>query len=105
MLSFVSSINLGKIINILLEPSVTLTLGIFRMMHMANKPKVEVIRESNTGRNERFRDTRTGNEMTRNQFVRAIDRGDYGNDYYHRKINGVDTPVSKPDGDPRNNLG
>lgn len=34
-----------------------------------------------------------------------IDRGDYGNDYYHRKINGVDTPVSKPDGDPRNNLG
>ena len=31
---------------------------------MANKPKVEVIRESNTGRNERFRDTRTGNEMT-----------------------------------------
>ena len=32
---------------------------------MANKPKVEVIRESNTGRNERFRDTRTGNEMTR----------------------------------------
>ena len=53
---------------------------------MANKPKVEVIREYNTGRNERFRDTRTGNEMTRNQFVRAIDRGDYGNDYYHRKI-------------------
>lgn len=76
-----------------------------RMMYMASKPKVEVIRESNTGRNERFRDTRTGNEMTRNQFIKAIDRGDYGNDYYHRKINGIDTPVSKPDGDPRNNLG
>ena len=72
---------------------------------MAGKAKVQVIKESSTGRIERFRDTRTGKEMTRNQFVKAIDRGDYGSDYYHRKINGIDTPVSKPDGDPRNNLG
>lgn len=76
-----------------------------RTILMPNKPKVEVIKESNTGRNERFRDTRTGQEMTRNQFVKAIDRGTYGNDYYHRKINGVETPVSKPDGNPKNNLG
>lgn len=72
---------------------------------MPNKPKVEVIKESDTGRNERFRDTRTGNEMTRNQFVKAIDSGVYGKDYYHRNINGIDTPVSKPDGKSYNNLG
>ena len=31
MLSFVSNIDLEKIINILLEPSVTLTLGIYHL--------------------------------------------------------------------------
>lgn len=72
---------------------------------MPNTPRVEVIKESDTGRNERFRDTQTGVEMTRNQFVRAIDRGLYGNEYYHRQINGVETPVSRPDGNPNNNLG
>lgn len=72
---------------------------------MPKKPRVEVILESNTGRNERFLDTQTGLKMTRNQFIKAIDNGVYGNDYYHRKINGIDTPVSKPDGNPNNNLG
>lgn len=72
---------------------------------MPPKQRVEVIKESDTGRNERFRDTKTNQEMTRNQFVKAIDKGVYGNDYYHREINGKETPVSKPDGDTRNNLG
>lgn len=72
---------------------------------MPKQPKVTVIKESETGRNERFRDTRTGKEMTRNQFIKAIDKGVYGNDYYYRKINGVETPASKPDGNSRNNLG
>ena len=72
---------------------------------MPKQPKVIVIKESDTGRNERFRDTQTGKEMTRNQFIKAIDKGVYGNDYYHRKINGVETPVSKPDGNSCNNLG
>ena len=72
---------------------------------MANKPRVEVIKESTTGRNERFRDTKTGEEMTRNQFNKAIDKGVYGNDYYHRKIHGIETPVAKPDGNEKNNLG
>lgn len=74
-------------------------------MPKSNKPRVEVIKESDTGRNERFRDTKTGQEMTRLQFVKAIDNGTYSDDYYHRKINGVDTPVSKPDNNPNNNLG
>lgn len=72
---------------------------------MPELSKVIVIKESDTGRNERFLDTRTRKEMTRKQFIKAIDKGLYGNDYYHRKINGVETPVSKPDGNSRNNLG
>ena len=42
--------------------------------------------------------------MTRNQFVREIKKGNY-EEYYVRKINGLDTPVSKPDGNEKNNLG
>ena len=68
------------------------------------KKKVIVTQESDTGRNMRFRDTKTGEEMTRNQFVREIKAGNY-DDYYVRKINGVPTPCGKPDGKENNNLG
>ena len=58
--------------------------------------RVEVTNESETGRNTRFHDNRTGADMTRAQFVREIERGHY--DRYHvREINGVKTPVSNPD--------
>lgn len=45
MLSFVSSINLREIINILLEPSVTLTLGIFTLLISRNSNLSTVARE------------------------------------------------------------
>ncbi len=46
----------------------------------------------------------TGQDMTRSQFVREIDSGNY--DRYHvSEINGVKTPVSNPDGSENNNLG
>ena len=50
------------------------------------------------------------NDIARISLVLGVDVNclygiEKGEDYYHRKINGVDTPVSKPDGDPRNNLG
>lgn len=41
--------------------------------------------------------------MTRAEFVREIERGNYPN-YHVRDINGVKTPASNPDGNPRNNL-
>ena len=64
--------------------------------------KVTVIRESETGRNERFQ---IGNrEVSRAQFVREIKDGEHP-DYHIRNINGVNTPVSNPDGKERNNLG
>ena len=69
---------------------------------MARK-RIQVTKESNTGRNQRFRDNRTGQEMTRAQLVTKIQCGQYEN-YHVRKINGVKTPVSNPDNTTDNNL-
>ncbi|MFN2502030.1 MAG: hypothetical protein ABR530_08465 [Pyrinomonadaceae bacterium] len=66
--------------------------------------RISVIQESDSGRNERFRDNHTNTEMTRSQFVREIEKGNYDN-YHIREIDGVETPVSNPDGSERNNLG
>lgn len=66
--------------------------------------RVSVTQESDTGRNERFRDNLTGETMTRAKFVREINRGTY-DDYYVREINGISTPCSKPDSNKKNNLG
>lgn len=65
--------------------------------------RVSVTDESDTGRNQQFRDNRTGRSMSRPEFVRRIEQGDY--DQYHvRMINGVKTPVSNPDRSENNNL-
>lgn len=66
---------------------------------------VKVTKENESGRNLKFKD---GNKiMTRAQFVKEINKkgSKYSDDYYTRKINGVETPVSKPDGKEGNNLG
>ncbi len=65
---------------------------------------VTVTVESSTGRNIEFQDKINGTKMTRAEFVKKIEHGDYKN-YYVRKINGVKTPCSKPDGNLSNNLG
>jgi len=69
---------------------------------MARK-RITVTEESGTGRNERFHDNFSGVDMTRPQFVREIERGNYPN-YHVREINGVKTPVSNPDDSENNNL-
>jgi hypothetical protein len=66
--------------------------------------RVSVTRETDSGRNERFRDNYNGRDMTRGEFVREIQRGNYDN-YHVRIINGVPTPVSNPDHSENNNLG
>lgn len=68
------------------------------------RQRVSVTRESNTGRNERFHDNYKGTDMTRSQFVREINNGNYEN-YHIRNINGIPTPVSNPDSTRNNNLG
>ena len=65
--------------------------------------RVSVTQESDSGRNQRFHDNRTGEDMTRAGFVRQIEQGNYPN-YHVREINGVKTPVSNPDGSANNNL-
>ncbi len=65
--------------------------------------RVSTIKESNTGRNERFRDNYKNIEMTRNQFVKQIEQGNYPK-HHVRVIDGVKTPVSNPDGTRNNNL-
>ena len=42
--------------------------------------------------------------MTRAEFNRVIKKGNYPN-YYTRKIHGLETPVSKPNGCKSDNLG
>jgi len=65
---------------------------------------VRTTKESDTGRNVLFLDKSTNERMTRAQFVKKIEMGQYSK-YHIREINGVKTPVSNPDGKEYNNLG
>lgn len=65
---------------------------------------VKVTKESVTGRNQRFHDSKNGKDMSRSEFVRQIKAGNYS-DYHVRTINGKETPVSNPDRRKGNNLG
>ena len=69
---------------------------------MARK-RVTVTKESNTGRNQKLHDNYTGADMSRPDFVKQIESGNYSN-YHVRNVNGVKTPVSNPDGKKKNNL-
>ena len=65
--------------------------------------RIKVTQESDSGRNQRFHDNYTGQDMTRAQFIKQIENGQYPN-YHVREINEVKTPVSNPDGTINNNL-
>ncbi len=65
--------------------------------------RITVVRESDSGRNEIFRDNRTRRVMTRPEFVRQIENDNYDN-YHVRVVNVVKTPVSNPDRSENNIL-
>lgn len=65
--------------------------------------RISTTKESKTGRNLRFKDNFTKKEMSRGEFVKEIENGNYDN-YHVRKVNGVKTPVSNPDSSSNNNL-
>jgi len=67
------------------------------------RKRITVTQESNSGRNLKFYDNRSGDDMTRTQFVKKIEQGNYAN-YHVRNINDVKTPVSNPDSTKNNNL-
>jgi hypothetical protein len=71
---------------------------------MAKTPRVVVTKENETGRNIKFQDTKTGQEMSRTKFVKEIEADKY-TDYTVKKIHGLKTPVSLPDDKKDNNLG
>lgn len=66
--------------------------------------RVSLTREDRNRRNTHFIDNYNGNKMTRSQFVKEIEKGNYDN-YHVRKIKGIKTPVSNPDSSENNNLG
>jgi len=65
--------------------------------------RVTVVDESESGRNLKFHDNHTGRNMNRTEFVQKIEGGSYEN-YHVRRVNGLKTPVSNPDGREKNNL-
>lgn len=65
--------------------------------------RVVVIQESDSGRNQQFKDSLKNKTMSRSEFVKEIEKGNYQN-YHVRVINGVKTPVSNPDNSTNNNL-
>lgn len=64
---------------------------------------VVVTSESDSGRNQKFHDNKSGKNMTRAEFVKEIEGGNF-NDSHVRKVNGLKTPVSNPDRSEGNNL-
>lgn len=68
------------------------------------RKRISVTDETETGRNQQFRDNLNGRTMTRSEFVRQIQNGNYEN-YHVRVVNGVPTPASNPDRSENNNLG
>ncbi|MBL3529832.1 hypothetical protein JMJ99_00510 [Companilactobacillus zhachilii] len=66
--------------------------------------RIKVTHQSSTGRNTRFHDNHNGKNMTRGQFVKEINAGNYKN-YSVKNIGNKPTPVSKPDSSKNNNLG
>ena len=62
------------------------------------------LEENETGRNQFFRDNNTGRTMSRPEFVRRIEEGEYPK-YHVRVVNGIKTPASSPDNSETNNLG
>lgn len=72
---------------------------------MAGKrPRVVVTQESDSGRNLKFHNNNTGQDMSRRQFVREIEQGRCKG-YHVRNINGVKTPAANPNDRDCDNLG
>lgn len=63
--------------------------------------RIKATHESNCGRNLRLHDNFTGEDMTRAEFVLAIESGGYPN-HRVRVVKGVKTPAAHLDGNPRN---
>ena len=68
--------------------------------------QVKAIEQNSTGRNITFQNTGNHEIMSRAEFVGRIKKptSTYHKDYVVKIINGVETPVSRPDKSTNNNL-
>ena len=62
-----------------------------------------VIKESESGENLLFFDTKKMEAFSREEFVAKIKKGEYGDDYEVRTMDGKEIPASRRDG--KDNLG
>lgn len=69
-----------------------------------SEKSVIVVEQSKVGRNEMFLNTKTGDFISREDFVGLIDSGNYPK-YRVAMIRGLETPISKGDKVLANNLG
>ena len=70
-----------------------------------SSPRLEVIEESPTGLNTRFKDTRTGERLTRGQVADRIERNAYPDYHNMRDKDGRRIPRSNPNDRTDDNLG
>jgi hypothetical protein len=68
---------------------------------MTTRPRLEVVKETNTGLNQQFKDNKTGAIMSRAEVVKKIDQFP---DYHVMRINDKNVIRSNPDSSKRNNL-
>lgn len=68
---------------------------------MNRRPRLEVIKESRTGLNQKFKDNKTGEILTRGQ---VADRIKDFPDYHIMKLDGKRVIRSNPDRSEKNNL-
>lgn len=70
---------------------------------MTQKPRLVVEKESKTGLNTHFRDTKTNEVITRGEAVKRVNKGEYP-DYHTAKVNNKNIIKSNPDNNKSNNL-
>lgn len=69
---------------------------------MTKKPRLEVVKESKTGLNQQFRDSKTGEILNRGEVAKRIDEFP---DYHVMNRDGKNIIRSNPDKNGKNNLG
>lgn len=72
---------------------------------MSEKARLKVTKESNTGRNLEFQDTKTKELLTTSEVAKRIDKGTYEGYHHYKDQKGRTVIRSNPDKNKKNNLG
>ena len=73
------------------------------MANTTKKPRLIVVKETDTGLNQKFKDTKTNEVLNRGEVVDRIKKGIYP-DYHVAKINNKNIPRSNPNNSNKDNL-